>query len=34
MAVEIERLDDENNKLKYRLKEYDDKNLDRISYEN
>ena len=33
MAIEIERLINENDKLKYRLKEIDDKLLDRNSYE-
>jgi hypothetical protein len=33
MAIEIERLINENDKLKYRLKEVDDKLLDRNSYE-
>jgi hypothetical protein len=33
MALEIERLLSENDKLKYQLKEIEDKMLDRQSYE-
>lgn len=33
MTVELERVITENDKLKYRLKEYDDRMLDRNSYE-
>lgn len=33
MSVEIERLINENDKLKYKVQEMEDKNLDRNSYE-